>query len=358
LEENRLVKAKTVLMLGALLAGLGGLGFAANAAEISGAGATFPYPIYAKWAEAYKAKTGVSMNYQSIGSGGGIQQIKKKTVNFGASDAPLKPAELDEIGLTQFPMIMGGIVPVVNLPGIKPGEMKLTGPVLADIFLGKVAKWSDPAIAKLNPGLKLPDQAIAVVHRSDGSGTTYNFADYLAKVSPEWKDKVGVNTSVEWPTGLGGKGNEGVSAVTSQTGGAIGYVEYAYALQNKMTFTLMGNKEGNFVAPNAASFQSAAANANWKGTPGYALLLTDQPGKDSWPITASSFILVYKKQDDVATAKAVLDFFAWSYANGAKMAEELDYVPMPASVVSLVEDTWKNDVKGPDGKPVWTGPAS
>jgi phosphate transport system substrate-binding protein len=358
LEENRLVKAKTVLMLGAMLAGLGTLGFAASAAEISGAGATFPYPIYAKWAEAYKAKTGVSMNYQSIGSGGGIQQIKKKTVNFGASDAPLKPAELEEIGLTQFPMIMGGIVPVVNLPGIKPGEMKLTGPVLADIFLGKVAKWNDPAIAKLNPGVKLPDQAIAVVHRSDGSGTTYNFADYLAKVSPEWKDKVGVNTSVEWPTGLGGKGNEGVAAVTSQTSGAIGYVEYAYALQNKMTFTLMGNKEGNFVAPSANSFQSAAANANWKGTPGYALLLTDQPGKESWPITASSFILVYKKQEDVATAKAVLDFFAWSYANGGKMAEELDYVPMPTSVVSLVEDTWKNEVKGPDGKPVWTGPSS
>jgi phosphate transport system substrate-binding protein len=358
LEENRLVKAKTILILGAVLAGLGTLGFAANAGEISGAGATFPYPIYAKWAEAYKAKTGVSMNYQSIGSGGGIQQIKKKTVNFGASDAPLKPAELDEAGLTQFPMIMGGIVPVVNLPDVKPGEMKLTGPILADIFLGKIAKWNDPVLAKLNPGVKLPDQAIAVVHRSDGSGTTYNFADYLAKVSPEWKDKVGVNTSVEWPTGLGGKGNEGVSAVTSQTAGSIGYVEYAYALQNKMTFALMGNKEGNFVAPSAASFQSAAANANWKGTPGYALLLTDQPGKDSWPITASSFILVYKKQDDVATAKAVLDFFAWSYANGAKMAEELDYVPMPASVVSLVEDTWKNDIKGPDGKPVWTGPSS
>jgi phosphate transport system substrate-binding protein len=345
-------------MAGALLAGLGTLGLSAQAAEISGAGATFPYPIYAKWAEAYKAKTGVSLNYQSIGSGGGIQQIKKKTVNFGASDAPLKPADLDEIGLAQFPMIMGGIVPVVNLPGVDPGQMKLTGPVLADIFLGKVAKWNDPAIAKLNPSVKLPDQAIAVVHRSDGSGTTYNFADYLAKVSPDWKDKVGVNTSVEWPTGLGGKGNEGVAAVTSQTAGSIGYVEYAYALQNKMTFTLMGNKEGNFVAPNAASFQSAAANANWKGTPGYALLLTDQPGKDSWPITASSFILVYKKQDDAATAKAVLDFFAWSYANGVKMAEELDYVAMPASVVSLVEDTWKNEVKGPDGKPVWTGPSS
>jgi phosphate transport system substrate-binding protein len=352
------VKAKNLLMFSMVAAAITALVTGAYAAEISGAGATFPYPIYAKWAEAYKAKTGVSMNYQSIGSGGGIQQIKKKTVNFGASDAPLKAAELDEIGLVQFPMIMGGIVPVVNLPGVKPGEMKLTGPVLADIFLGKIAKWNDPAIAQLNPGVKLPDQAIAVVHRSDGSGTTYNFADYLAKVSPDWKAKVGVNTSVEWPVGLGGKGNEGVSAVTSQTAGAIGYVEYAYALQNKMTYTLMGNKDGNYVAPNAASFQSAAANADWKGTPGYALLLTDQPGKESWPITASSFILVYKKQDDAATAKAVLDFFAWSYANGAKMAEELDYVPMPAKVVSLVQDTWKNEVKGPDGKPIWTGPSS
>jgi len=357
-EENRLVKAKTILMLGAMLAGLGTFGGVASATEISGAGATFPYPIYAKWAEAYKAKTGVSMNYQSIGSGGGIQQIKKKTVNFGATDAPLKAADLDEAGLTQFPMIMGGIVPVVNLAGVTPGKMKLTGPVLAEIFMGKVAKWNDAAITKLNPDLKLPDQAIAVVHRSDGSGTTYNFADYLAKVSPEWKQKVGVNTSVEWPTGLGGKGNEGVAAVTSQTAGSIGYVEYAYALQNKMTFTLMGNKEGAFVAPSAKSFQSAAANADWKGTPGYGLLLTDQPGKESWPITASSFILVYKKQDDIATAKAVLDFFAWSYANGQKMAEELDYVPMPDGVVKLVEDTWKNDVKGSDGKPVWTGPAS
>ena len=350
--------ANTKLILGALAVTYGLLSAPVSAAEISGAGATFPYPVYAKWAEAYKEKTGVAMNYQSIGSGGGIQQIKKKTVNFGASDAPLKATELDETGLVQFPMIMGGIVPVVNVAGVEPGQMKLTGPVLADIFLGKIAKWNDPAIAKLNAGVKLPDQAIAVVHRSDGSGTTYNFADYLAKVSPERKDKVGVNTSVEWPVGLGGKGNEGVAAVTGQTGGAIGYVEYAYALQNKMTYTLMGNKEGNFVAPNAKSFQSAAANADWKNTPGYSLLLTDQPGKESWPITASSFILVYKKQDDAATAKQVLDFFAWSYANGAKLAESLDYVPMPAAVVSLVEDTWKNEVKGPDGKPVWNGPAS
>jgi phosphate transport system substrate-binding protein len=350
------MRIKTILALGAVLAALGSAG--ANAAEISGAGATFPFPIYAKWAEAYKEKTGLSMNYQSIGSGGGIQQIKNKTVDFGASDKPLSADDLDQAGLVQFPMIMGGIVPVVNLEGVKPGELKLTGPLLADIFLGKIAKWNDPAIAKLNPSVKLPDQAIAVVHRSDGSGTTYNFTDYLAKVSPEWKDKVGVNTSVEFPTGLGGKGNEGVAAVTGQTGGAIGYVEYAYALQNNMTYTLMSNKEGNFVAPGSKSFQSAAANADWKNTPGFSLLLTDQPGKDSWPITASSFILVYKTQDKPDTAKQVLDFFAWSYANGGPMAEELNYVPMPAPVVKLVEDTWKAKVKGSDGKPVWTGPAS
>ena len=352
------MKAKTILLLGALAASLGFIGTDVNAAEISGAGATFPYPIYAKWAEAYKAKTGVAMNYQSIGSGGGIAQIKAKTVDFGASDAPLKVEDLNAAGLLQFPMIMGGIVPVVNIQGVKPGEMKLTGPVLADIFLGKLKMWDDPEIAKLNPGVKLPKQAIAVVHRSDGSGTTYNFADYLAKVSPEWKTKVGVNTSVEWPVGEGGKGNEGVSAVVGQRAGAIGYVEYAYALQNKMTYTLMGNKAGKFVSPNAKSFQSAAANADWKNTPGFNLLLTDQPGAESWPITASSFILVYKVQEKPENGKQVLDFFAWSYANGQKLAESLDYVPMPESVVKLVEDTWKTQIKDKNGKPVWVGPSS
>jgi phosphate transport system substrate-binding protein len=352
------VKAKTILLLGALAASLGLIGTGVSAAEISGAGATFPYPIYAKWAEAYKAKTGVSMNYQSIGSGGGIAQIKAKTVDFGASDAPLKVEDLNAVGLIQFPMIMGGIVPVVNIQGVKPGEMKLTGAVLADIFLGKVKMWNDAEIAKLNPGVKLPSQAIAVVHRSDGSGTTYNFADYLAKVSPEWKSKVGVNTSVEWPVGEGGKGNEGVSAVVGQRAGSIGYVEYAYALQNKMTYTLMGNKAGKYVSPNAKSFQSAAANADWKNTPGFNLLLTDQPGAESWPITASSFILVYKIQDKPENGKAVLDFFAWSYANGQKMAESLDYVAMPESVVKLVEETWKTQIKDKSGKSVWTGPSS
>ncbi|MGE5202142.1 MAG: phosphate ABC transporter substrate-binding protein PstS [Acidobacteriota bacterium] len=352
------MKAKTILLLGALAASLSLIGTSVSAAEISGAGATFPYPIYAKWAEAYKAKTGVAMNYQSIGSGGGIAQIKAKTVDFGASDAPLKVEDLNAAGLLQFPMIMGGIVPVVNIQGVKPGEMKLTGPVLADIFLGKIKKWNDAEIAKLNPDLKLPNQAIAVVHRSDGSGTTYNFADYLAKVSPEWKSKVGVNTSVEWPVGEGGKGNEGVAAVVGQRAGAIGYVEYAYALQNKMTHTLMGNKAGKFVSPNAKSFQSAAANADWKNTPGFNLLLTDQPGAESWPITASSFILVYKIQEKPENGKQVLDFFAWSYANGQKMAESLDYVAMPESVVKLVEETWKTEIKDKSGKPVWTGPSS
>ncbi|MBI3710734.1 MAG: phosphate ABC transporter substrate-binding protein PstS [Proteobacteria bacterium] len=328
----------------------------AEAAEISGAGATFPYPIYAKWAEAFKAKSNIAMNYQSIGSGGGIKQIKSKTVDFGASDMPLKVEELNEAGLVQFPMVMGGVVPVVNIKEIKPGELKLTGTILASIYLGKVTKWNDPAIASLNPGLKLPSQAIAVVHRSDGSGTTFIFADYLAKVSPEWKGKVGVNTSLEWPTGLGGKGNEGVAAIASRTDGAIGYVEYAYAKQNKMTFTQLANRGGQMVAPNSDSFQSAAANADWANAPGYNLLLTDQPGKQSWPITGATFILMYKNQAKPETAKAALQFFDWSYKNGGKMAEDLDYVPMPAKVIQLVEETWKK-MTGPDGKPIWTSSA-
>jgi phosphate transport system substrate-binding protein len=323
----------------------------AQAADISGAGATFPYPIYAKWAEAYKAKAGVSMNYQSIGSGGGIKQIQAKTVDFGASDAPLKPDELEKSGLVQFPMIMGGIVPVVNVKGIEPGQLKLTGSLVADIYLGKITKWNDKALTALNPSLKLPDQAIAPVYRSDGSGTTFNFTDYLAKVSPEWKDKIGVNASVQFPVGLGGKGNEGVAAFTSRTDGAIGYVEYAYAKQNKLTYASMQNKDGNFVQPTIASFQAAAANADWTKAPGYYLILTDQPGKDSWPITASSFILMYKKQDKPEVAKSALEFFKWSYENGQKMAEDLDYIPMPDSVVKLVETTWKQ-IADASGKPI------
>jgi phosphate transport system substrate-binding protein len=330
----------------------------AQAADISGAGATFPYPIYAKWAEAYKAKTGLNMNYQSIGSGGGIKQIQSKTVDFGASDMPLKPDELEKSGLMQFPMIMGGEVAVINVKGIEPGKLKLDGKTLADIYLGKITKWSDPALAKLNPGLKLPDQAMAVVHRSDGSGTTFIFTNYLSKVSPEWKDKVGENTAVEWPVGLGGKGNEGVAALVSRTDGAIGYVEYAYAKQNKMNYSLLANKEGIYNQPDAKAFQAAAANADWKAAPGYYLLLTDQPGKDSWPITGASFILMHKKQEKPESAKEVLAFFDWSYKNGQKLADDLDYVPMPDAVVKLVEESWRTQLTGTDGKPVWTGQSS
>ncbi len=342
-------------LMGALtIASLPALTAPAQAAEISGAGATFPYPIYAKWAEAYKAKTGTAMNYQSIGSGGGIKQIQSKTVDFGASDMPLTTAELDKSGLMQFPMIMGGVVPVVNIEGVKPGELKLDGETLASIYLGKISKWNDAAIAKLNPSLKLPNQAIAVVQRSDGSGTTFIFTNYLSKVSADWKSKVGENASVEWPVGQGGKGNEGVSAITSRTAGAIGYVEYAYAKQNKMTYVLLKNKDGEFAAPESKAFQAAAAGADWAKAPGFYLLLTDQPGKDSWPITGASFILMYKTQDKPAIAKEVLDFFTWSYASGGKMADDLDYVPMPEAVVKMVEETWKKDIKDASGKPIWT----
>ena len=329
----------------------------ANAAEISGAGATFPYPIYAKWAEAYKEKTGMSMNYQSIGSGGGIKQIEAKTVDFGASDMPLKPEELDKNELQQFPMVMGGVVPVVNLAGIAPGQLKLDGNVLAGMYLGTITNWNDPKIAALNPGLKLPDKAIATVHRSDGSGTNFIFTHYLSGVDPDFKAKIGENTSVEFPGGLGGKGNEGVAALAGRTDGAIGYVEYAYALQNKMTYALLKNHDGAFVAPNAQTFQAAAANADWSSAPGFYLLLTDQPGKDSWPITGATFILMHHHQDKPDTAREVLNFFDWAYHNGGQLAEQLDYVPMPAPVVSAVEQSWKTIV-GADNKPVWTGHGS
>ena len=290
--------------------------WSAWAADISGAGATFPYPVYAKWADAYKKDTGVGLNYQSIGSGGGIKQIKAKTVTFGASDAPLPGKELDEAGLAQFPMVMGGIVPVVNIDGVKPGDLVLDGPTMARIFLGEIKKWDDPAIAKLNAGLKLPSQAIAVVRRSDGSGTTYNFAYYLADVSPDWKSKVGVNTSVQWPVGIGAKGNEGVANNVAQTRGSIGYVEYAYAKQNKLTFAKMVNKAGKTVAPTAETFQAAAANADWKSQPGYGVILANQPGDTSWPMTAATWILVYKKPQDPKTTAEALKFFAWAYAKG------------------------------------------
>ncbi|MGE0767121.1 MAG: phosphate ABC transporter substrate-binding protein PstS [Hyphomicrobiaceae bacterium] len=336
-------------IVGALLAAT-----PAVAADISGAGATFPYPIYAKWADAYKKETGIGLNYQSIGSGGGIKQIKAKTVTFGASDAPLKGEDLTSTGLVQFPMVMGGVVPVINVDGIKPGEITLDGPTLANIFLGNIKSWNDAAIAKLNPNVKLPEQAIVVVHRSDGSGTTFNFAAYLADVSADWKSKVGVNTALKWAVGIGAKGNEGVANNVAQTKGAIGYVEYAYAKVNKMTHTKMINKAGKAVSPESGTFQAAAANADWKSKPGYGVILANQPGDRSWPMTAATWILLYAKPQDAAATKEALKFFDWSYTKGDKMAEALDYVPMPSNVVAEVEKTWIAEIKGTDGKPVWT----
>lgn len=325
----------------------------AHADNISGAGATFPYPIYAKWADAYKKETGIGLNYQSIGSGGGIKQIKAKTVTFGASDAPLKGDDLEKTGLVQFPMVMGGIVPVLNVPGIKAGEIVIDGPTLADIFLGKIKKWNDAALKKLNPNAKLPDSAIAVVHRSDGSGTTFNFVYYLSDVSAEWKSKVGVATSVQWPVGIGAKGNEGVANNVSNTKGSIGYVEYAYALQNKLTYAKMINKAGKTVAPTSEAFQAAAANADWKSKPGYGVILANQPGDASWPMTAATWILMYKQPKDPKASALALKFFAWCYEKGSKMAEALDYVPMPANVVKDVEAYWKAEIKDASGKPIF-----
>ncbi len=345
-----MIKFRQTLLATGLSLGLLSSAFAAN---ITGAGATFPYPVYAKWAEAYKAKTGIGMNYQSIGSGGGIKQIKAKTVDFGASDKPLKPEELAKDGLMQFPTVMGGVVPVINLPGISGGQVKLNGGVLADIFLGKIKKWNDPAIAALNQGVTLPSTSITVVHRSDGSGTTFIFTNYLSKVSPEWKQKVGEEASVSWPAGVGGKGNEGVASYVKQIKGSIGYVEFAYALQNKMAYTLLQNKEGNFVAPNEASFKAAAAGANWEKAPGFYEILTDEPGKQSWPITGATFILLHKSQANAENAKAVLKFFEWAYTEGDKMALELDYIPMPENVVKLIQNAWKTQVKDASGKALW-----
>ena len=328
-------------------------GISAYAIDITGAGATFPYPIYAKWAEAYKAKTGVGMNYQSIGSGGGIAQIKAKTVDFGASDMPLKPEDLQAAGLTQFPAIIGGVVPIINLEGVAPGAMRLTGPVLANLYLGKIKTWNDKAIADLNPGLKLPPDPITVVRRSDGSGTSFIWTDYLSKMSPEWKQKVGAGTAVAWPEGVGGKGNEGVAAYVQRIKGSIGYVEYAYAKKNKMTYTQVQNRDGQFVAPDDATFQAAAAYADWKSAPGFYQILTDQPGKTSWPITGASFILMHVKQDKPETGAEVLKFFDWALHNGQKMAAELDYVPMPDSVIKVIADAWKAQIKDGAGKAVW-----
>jgi phosphate transport system substrate-binding protein len=313
----------------------------ATAAEITGAGATFPYPIYAKWADAYRKATGNAMNYQSIGSGGGIKQITAKTVDFGASDMPMKPDDLARNGLVQFPAIMGGVVPVVKLPGIAAGQLKFTGALLADIYLGKVTKWNDAKIAALNPGVKLPAQDITVVYRSDGSGTTFLFTNYLSKVSADFKTTVGEGTSVKFPAGVGGKGNEGVASYVQKLDGAIGYVEYAYAKQNKLAHGQLQNKAGKFVQPDDAAFKSAAAGADWKSVPGMGVVLTDQAGEQCWPITGASFILVHAKQEKPDAGREVLKFFDWAFKNGAKMADELDYVPMPDPVVKEIQASWK-----------------
>jgi phosphate transport system substrate-binding protein len=344
------IQLRTLAIAGFLAASI----LPAAAVEIPGAGATFPYPVYAKWADTYKKETGIGLNYQSIGSGGGIKQIEAKTVTFGATDAPLKGPELEKFGLVQFPMVMGGIVPVVNIDGVAAGELVLDGPTLAAIFLGTVKTWDDPAIKKLNPNAKLPSQAIAVVHRSDGSGTTFNFTYYLAEASDNWKSNVGSATSVEWPVGIGAKGNEGVSNNVSQTKGSIGYVEYAYALQNKLVYTKMLNKDGKIVAPTSAAFQAAAANADWNSVPGYGVILANQPGAESWPLTAATFILIHKQPDDAAAAGAALKFFAWAYGKGDKMAQELDYVPMPTKVIDEVQKMWASQIKDASGKALYT----
>ena len=327
-------------------AGIVAASTSAFAADITGAGATFPYPVYSKWADAYKKETGNSVNYQSIGSGAGVKQILAKTVVFGATDAPLKAEQLQKEALVQWPMVMGAIVPVVNLEGIKPGELVLSGELLAGIYLGKIAKWNDPAIVKLNPSLKLPTDAITVVRRSDGSGTTFNFTDYLSKTSADWKSKVGTGTAVEWPVGVGAKGNEGVAGNVGQTKNAIGYVEYAYAKQNSLTHTSLVNNAGKTVAPTIGAFQAAAANADWTKAPGYYLILTEQPGDASWPITAATFILMHKAPADKAASDEAVKFFTWAFAKGDKMAEDLDYVPMPESVVKLIKKTWSDEIKG------------
>jgi phosphate transport system substrate-binding protein len=343
---------KTIMAVAACAAMATGFAGVSQAADLSGAGATFPAPVYAKWAETYKAQTGVGLNYQAIGSGGGIKQIKAKTVDFGASDKPLKADELAAAGLFQFPTVMGGVVPVVNVPGVLPGQIRLTGSLLGAIYLGEIKKWNDPQIVALNKGVKLPGLPITVVHRSDGSGTSFVYTNYLAMKNATWKTKVGASDSVEWPTGIGGKGNDGVAAVVKQTIGSIGYVEYAYAKQNKMTYTKMQAAAGGFVDPTAANFAAAASHGQWDASQGFYLLLLDQPGATSWPITAATFILVYKQQANAATGASVLKFFDWAYKNGDQQAAQLDYVPLPATVKALVRKGWLQ-VKGPDGKAVY-----
>ena len=340
---------RNILSAFAAVAALSG---AAQAADIAGAGATFPAPVYAKWAEAYRAQTGSRLNYQAIGSGGGVRQITAGTVDFGATDKPLKPDDLATNGFAMFPTVIGGVVPVVNLPGMKSNQLRLTGPLVSDIFRGVVKRWNDPLIAKFNPGLALPNLPITVVHRSDGSGTSFVFTTYLSMKAPRWASEVGANDAVKWPTGLGGKGNDGVAAYVKQTPGSIGYVEYAFAKQNNLTTAQLENKAGKFVSPTAASFSAAAANAKWSAAPGFYLLLLEQPGADAWPITAATFILVRLQQEDAAKGREVLAFFDWAYKSGDAMATQLDYLPIPATVKDLVRKSWKRIV-GPDGKSVY-----
>ncbi len=340
---------RKILILAAASIGLSG---AVQAADITGAGATFPFPIYAKWAEAYKKETNIGLNYQSIGSGGGIRQIKAKTVAFGATDAPLKGEDLTKDGLIQFPTVMGGVVPAVNIAGVEPGKLKLTGQLIAEIYLGDIKKWNDPKIVAINAGLSLPDANINPVYRSDGSGTTFVWTDYLSKVSPDWKSKIGTNQSVQWPVGIGGKGNEGVSASVKQVANSIGYVEYAYAKQNKLAFALVQNADGQFPAPDDKAFQAAAANANWNEAPGFGISLNNQKGAQAWPVTSATFILIHAKPEKPEEAQAALKFFDWVYKNGDKLALEIDYVPLPAGVKDQVRAAWKGVVDN-SGKPVF-----
>lgn len=340
---------RKLLILAAASLGLAG---AVQAADITGAGATFPFPIYSKWAEAYKKETGIGLNYQSIGSGGGIRQIKAKTVAFGATDAPLKGEDLTKDGLIQFPTVMGGVVPAINIPGIEAGKLKLSGDLIAEIYLGNVKKWNDPKIVALNGDLKLPDANINPVYRSDGSGTTFVFTDYLSRVSADWKSKVGANTSVQWAVGIGGKGNEGVSASVKQVANSIGYVEYAYAKQNKLAYALVKNADGNFPAPDDKAFQAAAANANWNEAPGFGISLNNQKGAQAWPITSATFLLVHAKPEKPEEVQAALKFVDWAYKNGDKLALDLDYVPLPANVKDQVRNAWKG-VTDPSGKPIF-----
>ncbi len=347
MQLNRIVKSLFIVATAALTFS------SVHASEVTGAGATFPYPIYAKWADAYKKATGNTVNYQSIGSGGGIKQIKAKTVDFGASDMPLKIEDLDADGLIQFPAVIGGVVPVVNLDGIAPGQLKMTGDVLAKIYMGSITKWNAAEIAAINPGVKLPSDDITVVYRSDGSGTTFIWTDYLSKVSAEFKEKVSSGTAVKWPVGLGGKGNEGVAANVQRLKGSIGYVEYAYVKRNKMTHTLVKNRDGQFAQPDDLNFKAAASGADWAKTPGMGVILTNQAGKDTWPISGATFIILHKVPTNPENTKEVIKFFEWSFANGGAMATELEYVPMPADVIKLIHSSWKSNLKDASGKALY-----